>query len=162
MAFKLFFFTCRTSSSFCKQILTPNPYIKTGISAWSRLSPQKAFEPLSKLEGQLKTTDNLLQPDEHPWKMCLWSKMSPGKPHEAPQSLQWFIFCCPPHPPPVGEWGTLLHWGLHHWGQPFLFHFSTGVLSAPLCLTIKAVTAELRPSASRKAISLGRGVVCCN
>lgn len=83
----------------------------------------------------LKTTDNLTQPGENPWKMCLWSKMCPGKPHTGSWGLCLFIFCLP-HPSGNGELRytedcttgdlafrlSLLHWG--HFSQCLPQHIS--------------------------------------
>lgn len=79
------------------------------------------------------------------------------------------LFSAAPTPPPtswgmgnlpalrIAPLGTAFPLSLLHWGP-----FSTDLLQHLSALTIKAGTAELRPRASKKAVSLGRGVICCN
>lgn len=139
--------------------------VKVQQRRWKQQEPSHSTEPppfpqnlrATSAETQtqrtsLRPTDNLTQPGKNPWKMCLWSKMDPGKPRTGSARSRAIYFLLP-LPSPT-------HLGMGNCGaqdcitatQPFPFLFSTGDLSAQSLLITPLEV---------KAVSLGRGATCC-
>lgn len=168
MAFKLFFLPAEPHLLFANKSLLQIPRLKQTKVHGAASLPRRPLSHSANSRNSWRPLTTYCSLMNIHGKCACEVKWAQENPMRLPKVCN-DLFSAAPTPPPtswgmgnftalrIASLGTAFPLSLLHWGP-----FSTEFASAPLCLTIKAVTAELRPSASRKAISLGRGVVCCN